>query len=130
MGNFSLVVVPPYDLLRLDYVLARAGAVFDDPVPVSLLPTSFGIPVVLGFVLPHLFIPLLYFALVLPLLFHASLDRIGEDDKVEQNLLVWRWVRNNSVPLFPDILAGLLVGFTRPQPLAFVPICSQLLPEV
>ena len=130
MGNFSLVVVPPYDLLRLDYVLARAGAVFDDPVPVSLLPTSFGIPVVLGFVLPHLFIPLVYFALVLPLLFHASLDRIGEDDKVEQHLLVWRWVRNNSVPLFPDILAGLLVGFTRLQPLAFVPVCSQLLPEI
>ena len=62
VGNFSLVVVPPCGMLRLDYVLARAGAVFDDPVPVSLLPTSLSICVVLGFVLPHPFIPSVYFA--------------------------------------------------------------------
>ena len=88
MGNFRLVVVPPSDLLRLDYVLARAGAVFDDPVPVSLLPTSLGICVVLGFVLPHPFIPSVYFAWGLPVLFHASLDRVGEDGRVEHRLLV------------------------------------------
>ena len=40
------------------------------------------------------------------------------------------WVHDNSVPLFPDILAGLLVGFTLLQPLAFVPVFSQLLPEI
>ena len=50
------MVVPPYDIIRLDYVLAWAGAVFGDPVPVSLLPTSFGICVVLGFVLTHKFV--------------------------------------------------------------------------
>ena len=64
------------------------------------------------------------------MLFHASLDRVGEVGRVEQRLLVWRWVRDSSVPLFPDILAGLLVGFIRLQPLAFVSVCSQLLPEI
>ena len=90
-GPFVLVVVSLYDLLCLDYVSPRVGAVFDGPLPVSLLPPSFG---------------------------------------VEPRWLVWGWVRDNSVPLFPDILAGLLVGFTWLQPLAFVPVYFQLLPEV
>ena len=95
-----------------------------------LLPTSLGICVVLGFVLPRSFIPPVYFGRVLPVLSHAHLDCVWEDGEVEQCLLDWRWVWDNSVPLFPDILAGLLVSFTRPQHLAFVPVCSWLLPEV
>ena len=38
VGNFGLVVDPPCDKIRLDEVLARAGAVVDDPAPVNLGP--------------------------------------------------------------------------------------------
>ena len=132
----------------------RAGAVVDNPAPVNLgplvvdvvvelvplrnpfspllhlLPTSLGKYIVLGFVLPRLFIPPVYLAWVLPVLPHARLDRVWDDGEVEQSLPAGRWVHNDPVLLIPEILAGLLVGFTQPQHLAFIHVCSLLLHEV
>ena len=102
---------------------------FDDPVPVGLLPTSLGICVVLGFVLPHSFIPLVYFARGHQCFFMCLLTVLGGWQRGAASAGL-EWVHDNSVPLFPDILAGLLVGFTLLQPLAFVPVFSQLLPEI
>ena len=117
MGNFSLVVVPPYDLLRLDYVLARAVAEFDNPVPVSLLLTSLGMCLLLGFVLPHPFIPLVYFARVLPVLFMSSRVcwfGVGCATTLSSPFLTsWRGCLSSSpgsslLPLFPFALSSSL----------------------